>query len=154
VLKAVVAALEPIAEARNVAVRLADIPATAVVDGDEAQLERVFTNITSNAVKFTPAGGKVELSAVLSGAGDNDGGGSVTVNVADTGIGIPEQDIPRLFSRFFRASNATAAAIPGTGLGLSIVRDVLEQHGGRLAITSAVGQGTTMAVTLPLRAGA
>jgi two-component system, OmpR family, phosphate regulon sensor histidine kinase PhoR len=153
VLKAVVAALEPIAEARNVAVRLADIPATAVVDGDEAQLERVFTNITSNAVKFTPAGGKVELSAVLSDAGDNDGGGSVTVNVADTGIGIPEQDIPRLFSRFFRASNATAAAIPGTGLGLSIVRDVLEQHGGRLAITSAVGQGTTMAVTLPLRTG-
>ena len=69
--------------------------------------------------------------------------------VADTGIGIPEGDLPNLFRRFFRASNATSAAIPGTGLGLAIVQDIVLQHGGELGIASKVGEGTTATVQLP-----
>ena len=71
------------------------------------------------------------------------------ITVTDTGIGIPEKDLPDLFARFFRASNATAAAIPGTGLGLAIVRAIVEGHGGELHVDSVEDQGTVMTVVLP-----
>ena len=71
------------------------------------------------------------------------------ITVTDTGIGIPQKDLPDLFNRFFRASNATAAAIPGTGLGLAIVRAIVEGHGGELQVDSVEDQGTVMTVVLP-----
>ena len=145
-LATVTAALAPAARASNLDFRLDMGQAPLLVDGDRTQLEQVFTNLCSNAVKFTPAGGTVELSAE-----DRpfDGGPGICVRVRDTGIGIPQSDVPKLFRRFFRASNATAAAIPGTGLGLAIVQDIVLQHGGELSLDSAVGQGTTVAVHLP-----
>lgn len=118
-------------------------PRGLAVHGDEMQLERVLLNVLSNAVKFTPAGGRVRLAV---GA---DAEGWVTLTCADTGIGIPLAEQEHVFGRFFRASNATAQAIPGTGLGLVIVQGIVERHGGVLELDSAEGEGTTVVVRLP-----
>jgi two-component system, OmpR family, phosphate regulon sensor histidine kinase PhoR len=114
-----------------------------VVNGDASQLHRVITNLLSNAVKFTPAGGRVTLTAGVDGEW-------VVVSVADTGIGIPDGDKKDLFTRFFRASNATKRAIPGTGLGLAIVQTIIAGHGGQMTLESEEGIGTTVSVRLPL----
>jgi signal transduction histidine kinase len=110
---------------------------------DRGQLERSLINLGSNAVKFTPPGGRATIGAA-------EVEGRVVITVSDTGIGIPQQDMPRLFSRFFRASNATAAAIPGTGLGLAIVRAIVEGHGGELHVDSVEDEGTVFRVVLPV----
>ncbi|MCW2521721.1 MAG: multi-sensor signal transduction histidine kinase [Frankiales bacterium] len=123
-----------------------DGPVGPVIQGDPHQLEQVFTNLLSNAIKFSRPGGTVSLNYGC----DEDGDG-VFIQVADTGIGIPEHDIARLFDRFFRASNATAAALPGTGLGLAIVREIVHRHGGAVDAESTLDAGTTLTVWLPLR---
>ncbi|MDK1328166.1 ATP-binding protein [Arthrobacter sp. zg-Y1143] len=146
-LQAVAASLAPAAGANNLDLRLELGPDPLCVDGDSAALEQVFTNLCSNAVKFTPAGGSVLVRAELVRA--EGAGPSVRVQITDTGIGIPEAELPNLFRRFFRASNATSAAIPGTGLGLAIVQDIVLQHGGELGVESKVGSGTTATVLLP-----
>lgn len=151
-LEPVIASLTPSATSRNITLTLdetdPELRLDLRLDGDREQLERVFSNLISNAVKFTPPNGSVRIGADLAEAED----GSppmIRVCVRDTGIGIPEEDLPKLFSRFFRASNATSAAIPGTGLGLSIVQDIVNQHGGKLCITSEMGKGTCAEVKLP-----
>ncbi len=110
--------------------------------GDRSQLGRALTNIVSNGVKFTPAGGTVTLASR-----SLDEGRSVEISCTDTGMGIPKRDQARLFTRFFRASNATDAQVPGTGLGLTIVRGIVERHGGRLELESAENVGTTIRMT-------
>jgi signal transduction histidine kinase/CHASE3 domain sensor protein len=114
-----------------------------MVDGDPDQLDRAMVNLLSNAVKYTPKGGTVGLTV-----GTEDG--SAVLTVADTGIGIPEQDQGSLFGRFFRASNAVAAAIPGSGLGLSIVRTIVKNHHGDLDIQSRQDEGTKVTIRIPL----
>jgi two-component system, OmpR family, phosphate regulon sensor histidine kinase PhoR len=106
-------------------------------------LDQMLVNLLSNAVKYTPRGGSVALT--LDSAAD-----SAVLSVADTGIGIPEEDQNDLFTRFFRASNAVEAAIPGSGLGLSIVRTIVANHPGELSIKSGRDQGTTVTVRIPL----
>jgi len=114
-----------------------------VVNGDSKQLVRVLANLLSNAVKFTLAGGHIDVSGE---AAD----GWAVVSVADTGIGIPDTDKKDLFTRFFRASNATKRAIPGTGLGLAIIQTIVTAHGGDMDLRSREGRGTTVRVRLPL----
>jgi signal transduction histidine kinase len=114
-----------------------------MIDGDPEQLDRLLVNLLSNAVKYTPRGGSVALT--LNSAAD-----AAVLSVADTGIGIPEEDQNALFTRFFRASNAVEAAIPGSGLGLSIVRTIVANHHGELSIKSGRDQGTTVTVRIPL----
>lgn len=114
-----------------------------VVCGDAAQLDRVLTNLLSNAVKFTPAGGDVLATSRRCG------NGWVEVKVSDTGMGVPKAEQHAVFTRFFRASNATEQAVPGSGLGLAIVRQIVHRHGGRVSLTSAEGAGTTVTVLLP-----
>ncbi|WP_197025425.1 MULTISPECIES: ATP-binding protein [unclassified Nocardioides] len=111
--------------------------------GDRDMLERVVINLVGNAVKFTPAGGRVDVSLLA-------GPDSAVVEVADTGIGIPPEEQERLFTRFFRSSLAQQQAIPGSGLGLSIARAIVDQHGGTMSVESEPGQGTTFRVRLPL----
>jgi signal transduction histidine kinase len=118
-----------------------------MIDGDPEQLDRLLVNLLSNAVKYTPRGGSVALT--LGSVAD-----AAVLSVADTGIGIPEEDQNSLFTRFFRASNAVEAAIPGSGLGLSIVRTIVANHHGELNITSGRDQGTTVTVRIPLENGA
>jgi signal transduction histidine kinase len=135
--------LEPVASAQGVRLVVEEVDPCLQVHVDRIQLERALINLGSNAVKFTPAGGVATISTQRDGQ-------SVTIAVADTGIGIPEQDQAKLFDRFFRASNANAQAIPGTGLGLAIVRAIVEGHGGELGFESTEGVGTTMTIRLPL----
>ncbi len=108
---------------------------------DAVKLESVLDNLLSNAVKFTPGGGTVKLSLKLSG-------GQAEITVADTGVGIPEQDLPHVFQRFFQSSR-TAGRHEGTGIGLYLVRTYTELHGGRVEISSRENGGTAVTVFLP-----
>ncbi|CAN2228466.1 BaeS Signal transduction histidine kinase [Candidatus Nanopelagicaceae bacterium] len=118
------------------------------VAGDAGQLTQVFINLIGNAVKFSPKDSVVLVS--LSSLRNKDGVDCVCVAVKDSGIGIPEEDIEHLFTRFFRAKNAVSEHFQGTGLGLSIVAQVLERHGGSIDVSSKEGVGTTFTVCIPL----
>ena len=108
---------------------------------DPRRLAEVIGNLLSNAIKFTPEGGSVTVRL------DREGDGAV-LEVADTGVGIPADEVGRLFERFFRAS--TAATIRGTGLGLSIAKSIAEAHGGTISVRSTEGVGTTFTLELPV----
>jgi PAS domain S-box-containing protein len=112
------------------------------IQGDRARLAQVLDNFISNAVKFTPSGGTVTVKTLAQA-------GEIEIVVSDTGIGIPADEIPNLFQRFFRAHRATEDAIPGTGLGLAIAKAIVVGHGGRIRVESAVGTGTTFRIILP-----
>ena len=118
-------------------------PDTPPVSGDATALEQLITHLVSNAVNYTPNGGKIEIS--VDSIGD-----VVRLQVADTGIGIPSADLPRIFNEFFRSENARRYSEEGTGLGLSIARSIVESHGGEIEATSQVGKGSTFTVTLPV----
>jgi signal transduction histidine kinase len=139
----VVQDLQPQAGDNEVVLEILDMPESCVVSGDALQLGRALTNVIGNAVKFSRAGGSVVVSAVVEAT-------RVRIRCRDDGIGIPEADMQRMFSRFFRASNATAQAIPGTGLGLAIVKAIVEAHHGELELHSVEGEGTTVVLVLPL----
>lgn len=113
------------------------------ITGDRSRIEQVLLNIISNAVRYTPEGGRISVRA---GRGD----GTVWMEVADTGIGIPPEDLPRIFDRFYRVDKARSRASGGTGLGLSIAKDIVVRHSGNISVESTVGKGTTMTVTLPI----
>lgn len=112
------------------------------VNGDRERIEQVVMNIVSNAIKYTPDGGKIEIHV---GTGKK----TVYVRVTDNGIGIPEKDLPRLFERFYRVDKARSRESGGTGLGLSIAREILQQHKGDIHIDSVYGEGTDVVITLP-----
>ena len=99
-------------------------------------------NIVSNAIKYTPDGGSIDIATGM----DKE---SVWVRVQDNGIGIPKQDLPRLFERFYRVDKARSRESGGTGLGLSIAKEILNQHQGRIEIDSVYGSGTTVTISLP-----
>jgi signal transduction histidine kinase len=111
------------------------------VMGNPDRLRQVIGNLISNAIKYSPQGGVVEVSA-------DRGNGSVRVEVHDEGMGIPLSQQPQIFTKFFRG-DAPASGITGTGLGLAVSRDIVESHGGRIGFTSAEGEGTTFFVELP-----
>jgi signal transduction histidine kinase len=139
-----VAKVEPFAHSHGVEVTVEGHDGAVVVDAESDRLERALVNLIDNAVKFTGPGGRVTIAIDGSPTANE-----VDIRITDTGIGVPSADIPRLFSRFFRASNAQKAAIPGVGLGLAITQQIVHAHGGTIAVDSAVGQGTTMTVRLP-----
>ncbi|MFC7532858.1 ATP-binding protein [Actinoplanes sp. GCM10030250] len=114
----------------------------AWVCGDRTQLQRAMRKLMENAIKFTPPGGRVDCHLT---ADDR----SVVLSVTDTGIGIPADDVPGLFTPFHRAGNAMDQAVQGPGLGLAIVRDIVRDHGGTIAVQSVVGRGSTFTITLP-----
>ena len=116
-----------------------------MVDGDAGRLGQAVDNLVSNALKFTPAGGTVTVSARSCPDG-------ALIAVSDTGIGIPAAEMDKLFSRFFRSSTATQRAIQGIGLGLNITRAIVTAHGGRMSVSSVEGEGTTFRVHLPPQA--
>ncbi|MBT2515470.1 ATP-binding protein [Arthrobacter sp. ISL-30] len=148
VLQIVVATLRPLADTRDVEITFNESAEDIKINADEAQLEQVFTNIVANAIKFTPDGGQIGITSEPSAA--DDGRPAVLVQVADTGVGIPEQEIPQVFTRFYRASNASSAAVPGSGLGLAIAQDIVRRHTGHLELHSKLGRGTTVSVQLPV----
>ncbi|MGN7246494.1 ATP-binding protein [Janibacter anophelis] len=135
--------LAPVARAAQVRLELVQDDAPIPVSGDAQQFERAVGNLASNAVKFTPAGGSVILRTTRVGQ-------EVHITCADTGMGIPAEDRERLFTRFFRASNAQEGHVPGTGLGLVIVQTIAEAHGGHVELDSTEGEGTTVTLVLPV----
>jgi two-component system phosphate regulon sensor histidine kinase PhoR len=121
-----------------------DIPATLPkLLTDEKSLGQVLLNLLDNAVKYTPKGGKIRVSAVKSNER------MIQIDVEDTGIGIPEKDIPRIFERFYRVDKGRSRELGGTGLGLSIVKHIVMAHGGEIWVKSSPGQGSTFSFTIP-----
>jgi two-component system phosphate regulon sensor histidine kinase PhoR len=112
------------------------------VRGDGAQLGEVLQNLLDNAVQYTPSGGQIELKARANGP-------DVIFTVSDTGIGIPESDLERIFERFYRVDAARSREAGGTGLGLAIARHIVEAHGGRIWVESAIGQGSRFHFSVP-----
>ncbi|MGE0816277.1 MAG: sensor histidine kinase [Vicinamibacterales bacterium] len=129
------------ADAAGVSLSTEVAPEAEAVNGDARRLEQVVQNLTANALRHTPAGGRVSLSAFVDG-------GAVVLRVADTGEGIAPEHLPHVFDRFFKADPARADA-GGTGLGLSIVKAIVERHGGAVTVESRPGAGTVFDVRLP-----
>lgn len=123
-----------------------DAPASPVlVNGDGRLLDQVLTNLVTNAVKYSGTSRRIDL---VLGVRD----GRAALSVRDRGVGIPEDELPKLFTRFYRAS--TARGLPGTGIGLNLARDLVAMHDGEIAVESEVGRGSTFTVLLPLAADA
>jgi signal transduction histidine kinase len=112
------------------------------VRGSARDLSLLVRNLVDNAIRYTKPGGRVDVT--LSGQGDE-----VVLSVADTGVGIPTRELPRIFERFYRVDRARSRETGGTGLGLSIVKHVIENHGGTVSVTSELGRGTCFEVRLP-----
>ena len=117
------------------------------VDADRERVHQVLFNLVDNAVRFTPSGGAVTVSAQRHN-------GSVEVRVADTGVGIRPEHLPRLFERFYRADPARSREDGGTGIGLAIARSVVEAHGGHIRAESELGEGSVFTFDLPVAAAA
>ncbi|MFL5884150.1 MAG: ATP-binding protein, partial [Thermoleophilaceae bacterium] len=139
-----VEAARPRAEERGILLRV-DAQRVPACSGDADRIGQTLDNLISNAIKFTPEEGSVDVML------RRDGGDAV-IEVRDTGIGIPPDDMDRLFERFFRSSLATEQAIQGVGLGLTIAKAIVETHGGRISVESEPGRGTTFTVRLPVGA--
>ncbi len=130
-------------QAEKAGVRLdANVPRGLKVFANHDQVEQVLVNLVDNAIKYTPAGGKVCLTAAREDA-------DIAVHVTDTGIGIMEQDLPRIFERFYRVDKARSRRSGGTGLGLAIVKHIVEIHGGVVTVESEYNRGSTFTFTLP-----
>ena len=140
------AAAEQQEATRRHAIRVEAAVPALIVSGDALRLERVVANLLSNAIKYSPEGGEIALRLDQ----EEDGAGRWAVlTVRDRGIGIPAADLPRVFERFHRGGNV-AGHLPGTGIGLASARQIVEQHGGTIAVASAEGHGAAFTVRLPL----
>jgi two-component system phosphate regulon sensor histidine kinase PhoR len=120
---------------------LEQAPDLPPVIGDADRLERVALNLIHNAIKFTPDGGSVGVSATLAEA-------AIKVEVSDSGVGIATEDLPRIFERFYKADRARGSG-GGTGLGLAVVKHIVEAHGGTVSVESREGHGSTFRFFLP-----
>ena len=118
------------------------------ISGNKGQISQVFINLIENSLKFSPRNSKMHIGT--STVFGESGAKFVLVSVSDQGIGIPADDIVKLFNRFFRSQNAINGQIPGTGLGLAIVKKIVEQHRGRISIESEINRGTTVHLELPV----
>jgi two-component system phosphate regulon sensor histidine kinase PhoR len=144
VVESVLPVIRPRAEGRRVALET-DVPEQLpAVRADHDRLHQILINLLDNAVKYTPEHGRVSLCAGTAGPD------AVEVAVADTGIGIPAADLPRITERFYRVDKARSRELGGTGLGLAIVKHLVVAQGGELRIESEPGRGTTVCFTLPV----
>jgi heavy metal sensor kinase len=134
--------LEVIAQEKGVAFDLGPMD-NLIVKADRHRLRQLFLNILDNAIRYTPSGGTVSSSLVRKN-------GSALVSISDTGIGIPGEDLPFIFDRFYRVDKARSRAEGGMGLGLAIASSIVKLHGGEIEVESQVGKGTTFHITLPL----
>ncbi|HZS14181.1 MAG TPA: ATP-binding protein [Candidatus Dormibacteraeota bacterium] len=139
--------LRPLAEERGVELRFDVAAGTPPVVGETSRLALVVRNLVHNAIKFTPQGGSVTVRAEPR-AGDR-----VALQVADTGVGITAESLPRIFERFYKANRSRQRDGDGAGLGLAIARHTVEAHGGHISVESELGQGTTFTVVLPAATG-
>ena len=130
------------AEEKSITLNCDIEPAVRNIRGNQFSIEEMIGNLLLNAIKYTPAGGKVSITA-------RNHDDSVKVEISDTGIGIPADELDEVFDEFFRAANARKTEREGTGLGLSIVKHILDRHGGQISVESKEGCGTAFKITLP-----
>jgi len=135
------------AEKKRISLSRHDMPSSLVVRADRSYLEQILINLLDNAIKYTPEGGKVIVSAVEK---DSE---NIQFSIEDNGIGIPKEDLSRIFERFYRVDKGRSKELGGTGLGLSIVKHLVQAHGGRVWVESQLGKGSTFYFTLPTRSG-
>ncbi|HBB18235.1 MAG TPA: hybrid sensor histidine kinase/response regulator [Syntrophus sp. (in: bacteria)] len=134
------------AQAKNIRIDFLPPASISTIQADRSSMEGIFTNLISNAIKYTLAGGSVTIRL-------EDQDGFVEISVADTGIGIKSDDLPRIFDKFFRVKTSETRQIVGTGLGLSIVKSIVDAHMGTISVESTEGKGTTFSILLPKAAG-
>ncbi|MBQ2725172.1 MAG: cell wall metabolism sensor histidine kinase WalK, partial [Clostridia bacterium] len=116
-----------------------------LITADRQRIEQVVINIMSNAIKYTPEGGHIDIR-LTRGRGDR-----ILLRVTDNGVGIPEEDMAHLFERFYRVEKSRNQDAGGTGLGLAIAKEITEAHGGRISVESEPGVGTSVLLELPVR---
>ncbi len=134
--------VQPLAAPRNIRITMA-VPGPLSIRGDRVRLKELFTNLLDNAVKYNVPAGKIDISGRRTGDG-------VQIDIRDTGIGIPEAELGRVFDRFYRVDKSRSRDSGGAGLGLSICREIIKQHGGRIELKSAGGAGVMASVYLPV----
>jgi signal transduction histidine kinase len=134
----------PQADEKNINIKFELIETRVVIEGDVSDFKKIFTNLLTNAINYTPAGGWIKVTTSLQG-------NILTIQFRDSGIGISEQDLPRIFNEFFRAENAKKIAQLGTGLGLSLVKRKVEFYHGEIEVQSKLNQGSTFVVKFPVR---
>lgn len=144
ILQAVVSRYQTQAAQNKVELKLHLAPDLPEINGDSKSLERAFAAILDNAIKFSPNGGQVDIIARRNAAA----GAALIVEFNDTGLGISQEILPRIFDRFFHVDQYQGHLFRGLGLGLSIARQVIEQHHGRIEVASEVGKGTRLTVVL------
>ena len=141
-IQAVVQALSEVALGRGIGLESFVPGEPVVLRFDRERIVQLLTNLIGNALKFTPRGGAVSVRL-------SDEEERATIEVRDTGAGIPADELPRVFERFYRGTNTGEARASGSGLGMAIVRSIVEMHGGEIDISSVVGEGTVVRITLP-----
>jgi len=142
-IQAALDSVQPLGEAKSQTLESkfpADLP---LLVGDSQKIHQMLVNLLQNAVNYTPEGGKIAVEARKEEGG-------IQIEITDTGIGIPAEDMPRIFERFYRVDKGRSRELGGTGLGLSIVKHIAEAHGGRVSVESRLGQGSRFRVFLPL----
>lgn len=143
VLEKVIHNLSPLIQGKNIELTPLLSPVPVSILADERLLTRLFYNLIHNAYKYTEPEGKVKIELSVQS-------NSVNISISDTGIGIPETDLPFIFERFYRAEKSRARETGGTGIGLALVKQILLLHKGTINVQSIVGKGTTFIVSLPL----
>jgi two-component system phosphate regulon sensor histidine kinase PhoR len=144
ILDAAFLVVKPTAEAKNLNMETKGVANNTIVWADRDQIGQALLNLLDNAVKYTPEGGAISVSALDTEA-------EVQVTVTDTGIGIPREDLNRIFERFYRVDKNRSRELGGTGLGLSIVKHIVQSHGGRVWVNSEIEEGSAFSFSLPKR---
>jgi signal transduction histidine kinase len=136
--------MAPVAAQKDISINmLYDDDADLRVLYDKDRMEQVIMNILSNSVKYTENGGRIDVDCYREKK-------RVKIVISDTGIGIPEDKLPRIFERFYRVDKARSRSMGSSGLGLSISKHIVEEHNGTIEVASRLGEGTTMIIRLPL----
>jgi signal transduction histidine kinase len=133
----------PQAHKKDKTLNFTPLSAPVHVSGDLLQLRQLLRNLLGNAIKYTPAGGEIQLSAKVSGT-------QILIDIQDSGFGIPAADLPFIFDRFYRVREGKASEVEGNGLGLALVKSIVEQHDGQINVQSELNRGSCFTVTLPL----
>jgi two-component system phosphate regulon sensor histidine kinase PhoR len=141
IIRQVSSALQPLADKKNIQLSMDVGNELPQLPGDEGRILSAVTNLVNNAIKFTPEGGRVSVSA-------RQQADEIVIRVSDTGMGIPKEALSKIFERFYRVHHP-GMQIPGTGLGLTIVKKIVMMHGGRIEVESELNHGTTFTIFLP-----